>query len=44
MGSRRAPDRTEIEYFNKGHVINAADTFRFIHRIFNWPEQKTRSN
>jgi dienelactone hydrolase len=35
------PERTDIEYFNAGHVIHAAGTFRFIHRIFQWPEPKT---
>jgi dienelactone hydrolase len=35
------PERTDIEYFNAGHIINAAGTFRFIHRVFDWPEPKT---
>jgi hypothetical protein len=32
------PEHTDIEYFNAGHIINAAGTFRFIHRVFDWPE------
>ena len=31
-------DRTEIEFFDGGHQINSADTFRFLHRHLNWPE------
>ena len=32
------PDRTEIEFFDGGHQINAEATFRFLHRHLNWPE------
>lgn len=31
-------DRTEIEFFDGGHQINSAGTFRFLHRHLNWPE------
>ncbi len=31
-------DRTEIEFFDGGHQINAEATFRFLHRHLNWPE------
>ena len=31
-------DRTEIEFFDGGHQINAQATFRFLHRHLNWPE------
>jgi dienelactone hydrolase len=30
------PERTEIEYFDDGHVINAQATFRFLHHHLNW--------
>ena len=30
-------DRTEIEFFNSGHEINAQGTFRFLHRHLGWP-------
>ncbi len=30
-------DRTEIEYFQGGHAINAEGTFRFLHKHLNWP-------
>jgi hypothetical protein len=30
-------DRTEIEFFNGGHTINAQGTFEFLHRHLNWP-------
>jgi dienelactone hydrolase len=33
-------DRTEIEYFNGGHTINAEGTFRFLHRHLKWPERQ----
>ncbi len=29
--------RTEIEYFNGGHTINAEGTFRFLRRHLRWP-------
>ncbi len=31
-------DRTEIEFFPGGHVINGQGTFRFLRRHLNWPE------
>jgi hypothetical protein len=31
-------DRTEIEYFNGGHTINAEGTFQFLRKHLNWPE------
>ena len=31
-------DRTEIEFFDGGHQINAEATFRFLHRHLNWSE------
>jgi cephalosporin-C deacetylase-like acetyl esterase len=31
------PERTEIEWFNGGHVINGQATFAFLHRHLNWP-------
>ncbi len=30
-------DRTEIEFFVGGHVINGQATFAFLHRHLNWP-------
>ena len=33
------PERTEIEFFNGGHQINAKDTFDFLHRWLSWPEK-----
>lgn len=30
-------DRTEIEFFVGGHVINGQRTFAFLHRNLNWP-------
>ncbi|HUS08525.1 MAG TPA: dienelactone hydrolase family protein [Bryobacteraceae bacterium] len=30
-------DRTEIEYFNGGHAMNAEGTFRFLAKHLNWP-------
>ncbi|MEZ6058413.1 MAG: hypothetical protein R3C01_17060 [Planctomycetaceae bacterium] len=30
-------DRTEIEWFNGPHTINAQGTFRFLHKQLNWP-------
>jgi dienelactone hydrolase len=32
-------DKTEIEYFNGGHTINAEGTFQFLHKHLNWPEK-----
>jgi dienelactone hydrolase len=34
----KIPERTAIEFFNGGHEIRAVETFKFIHRQFNWPE------
>jgi hypothetical protein len=31
------PDRTAIEFFNGGHVINGVGTFAFLHRHLRWP-------
>ncbi len=33
------PDRTEIEFFNGVHQINAERTFEFLHKHLNWPER-----
>jgi cephalosporin-C deacetylase-like acetyl esterase len=33
------PDRTEIEFFNGGHMINAQGTFEFLHRWLSWPKR-----
>lgn len=38
----KIPERTEIEFFDGGHEIRAVNTFKFIHRQFNWPEPKSR--
>lgn len=32
------PDKTEIEYFNGGHMIHSAGTFDFLHKHLNWPK------
>lgn len=32
-------DKTEIEYFNGGHTINAEGTFDFLHKHLNWPKR-----
>jgi dienelactone hydrolase len=32
-------DRTEIEFFNGVHEINAEGTFRFLHKHLKWPER-----
>ena len=32
------PERTEIEFFNGGHQINAQGTFKFLHRWLKFPE------
>lgn len=31
-------DKTEIEFFNGPHKINAVGTFKFLHKHLNWPE------
>jgi len=36
------PQRTEIEFFDDGHVIHGEGSFRFLHRHLNWPEPATR--
>ena len=33
-------DRTEIEFFQGGHVIHGQGTFAFLHRHLNWPAPK----
>ncbi len=30
-------DRTEIEFYNGGHLINGEKTFEFLHRHLRWP-------
>ena len=34
------PERTEIEFFDAGHIIRGEGTFRFLHRRLGWPEPK----
>jgi dienelactone hydrolase len=34
------PERTAIEFFNGGHVINGLGTFAFLHRHLRWPQPK----
>ncbi|MFZ9838326.1 MAG: dienelactone hydrolase family protein [Opitutaceae bacterium] len=34
------PERTAIEYFDGGHRIHGAGTFRFLHRHLAWPEPR----
>jgi hypothetical protein len=33
-------DRTTIEFFPGGHVINGQGTFAFLHKHLNWPAPK----
>jgi cephalosporin-C deacetylase-like acetyl esterase len=33
-------DRTEIEFFDGGHMIHGKGTFAFLHRHLHWPEPK----
>ncbi len=33
------PERTEIEFFDDGHVIHAQRTVRFLQRHLNWPKE-----
>jgi dienelactone hydrolase len=33
-------DRTEIEFFDGGHMINAQGTFEFLHRWLSWPKRE----
>ena len=37
----KIPDRTAIDVFDGGHEIRGVDTFKFLHRQFNWPEPKS---
>ncbi len=32
------PEKTEIEYFNGGHMIHSAGTFDFLHKHLKWPK------
>jgi hypothetical protein len=32
----KIPERTEIDWFDDGHVINAVKTFPFLDRHLNW--------
>jgi dienelactone hydrolase len=34
------PERTTIEFFDGGHVINGVGTFEFLHRHLRWPKPK----
>jgi dienelactone hydrolase len=34
------PQRTAIEFFNGGHVINGVGTFAFLHHHLRWPQPK----
>jgi len=34
----RVPERTEIEFFDDGHMIHAGGTFQFLERHLGWPE------
>jgi dienelactone hydrolase len=36
------PERTEIEFFDGGHVIHGRGTFDFLHRHLAWPAPATR--
>jgi dienelactone hydrolase len=36
------PERTEIEFFDDGHVIHGQGTFRFLHHHLRWPEKRSR--
>ncbi len=33
-------DRTEIEFFNGGHMIHGEGTFRFLRKHLNWPDKQ----
>jgi hypothetical protein len=33
-------DRTDIEFFSGGHVIQGRGTFAFLHKHLNWPAAK----
>jgi hypothetical protein len=35
-------DRTDIEYFQGGHSINAQGTFAFLHKHLRWPITEQR--
>jgi hypothetical protein len=32
-------DKTDIEFFNGGHVINGVGTFEFLHKHLQWPKR-----
>lgn len=34
------PERTTIEFFNGGHVINGVGTFAFLHHHLHWPQPR----
>jgi hypothetical protein len=34
------PERTTIEFFNGGHVINGVGTFAFLHHHLRWPQPR----
>ena len=34
------PERTAIEFFNGGHVINGVGTFAFLHHHLRWPQPR----
>ncbi len=34
------PERTAIEFFNGGHVINGVGTFAFLHKHLRWPQPR----
>ncbi|HTU21852.1 MAG TPA: dienelactone hydrolase family protein [Gemmataceae bacterium] len=34
------PERTTIEFFNGGHVINGVESFSFLHRRLRWPQPR----
>lgn len=36
-------ERTEIEFFDGGHMINGQGTFEFLHRHLNWPRPEDRA-
>jgi hypothetical protein len=36
------PERTEIEFFDGGHMIRAQGTFDFLHKHLNWPKPGAR--
>ena len=36
-------DRTAIEFYNGGHIINEEGTFDFLHQHLRWPHRTTIS-